>query len=49
MNFFLNYLERRGPNKYLREYIARYIKDIITFLREIKFKSSDVKKRKNIL
>ncbi len=49
MNFFFNYLEYRGPNKYLREYIARYIKDIIVFLREIKSKNNKIKKEKDIL
>jgi len=49
MNFLLNRLKRRGPNKYLRKRVVRYIKDIIIFLREIKFKSGDVKRGKNIL
>jgi len=49
MNFLFNRLERRGLNKYLRERITRYIKDIIIFLRETKLKSSDVEKEKNIL
>ncbi len=49
MNFLLNYLKRRGPNKYFREYIIKYIKDIVAFLREIKSKSSDVKRGKDIL
>jgi len=49
MNFLFNYLERRGPNKRLRERVIRYIKDIITFLRETKSKNNDIKKRKNIL
>jgi len=49
MNFLLNRLERRGPNKSLREYIVKYIKDMVAFLREIKSKNNDIKKRKNIL
>jgi len=49
MNFLLNRLERRGLNKYLRERIARYIKDIVAFLRETKPKSSNIKRGKDIL
>jgi len=49
MNFLFNRLKRRGLNKYLRERVVRYTKDIITFLRETKFKNSDIKRGKNIL
>ncbi len=49
MNFLFNYLERRGPNKYFRERVIRYIKDIVVFLREIKSKSGDIKRGKDIL
>ncbi len=49
MSFLLNRLERRGPNKYLRERVVRYIKDIVVFFREIKSKSGDIKRGKDIL
>jgi len=49
MNFLLNRLERRGPDKRLRERVARYTKDIVAFLREIKPKNNDVKRGKDIL
>ncbi len=49
MNFLLNYLKRRGLNKYLRERIVKYTKNIVAFLLKIKPKSSDVKRGKNIL
>ncbi len=49
MNFLLNRLERRGPNKYLRERVVKYTKDIVAFFREIKLKSGDIKRGKDIL
>jgi len=49
MNFLFNYLKRRGFNKYLREYIIKYIKDIVAFFREIKFKNNNIKRGKDIL
>ncbi len=49
MNFLLNRLKRRGPDKYLREYIIKYIKNIVAFFREIKSKNNDIKKKKDIL
>ncbi len=49
MNFLLNRLKRRGPNEYLRERVVKYTKDIIAFLREIKPKSGNIKRGKDIL
>ncbi len=49
MNFLFNYLKYRGPNERLRERVVRYTKDIVAFLREIKPKSGDVKRGKDIL